>query len=124
MKSGQRGLKLLKNDYSFSGGIYLKSYGLALLILGIFLVSLSGLEKIILYASLNERVHDIESLKMITPSEIWTITKMTFIFGILTLIIGLTMSLWEIIKKEMEKIKEANRQFEIEHGINRKDHNE
>jgi hypothetical protein len=102
----------------------LKSFGLALLILGIFLVSLSGLEKIILYASLNERAQDIESLKMITPSEIWTITKMTFIFGILTLIIGLTMSLWEIIKKEMEKIKEANRQFEIEHGINRKDHNE
>ncbi|MCD9025451.1 hypothetical protein [Cohnella silvisoli] len=97
----------------------MKPFGLAFLITGIFLISLSGLEKIIIYISLNERAGDYQSLKIITPNEIWDITKMTFIFGILIFIIGLIMSLWKFIVKQMVLITEANRQFQIEHGFNR-----
>jgi hypothetical protein len=97
----------------------LRSFGLAFLIIGIFLMSLSGLEKIIIYASLNQRASDIQSLKIITPNGIWNITQMTLIFGIIILIIGLVMSLWEFIIKQIEMIREANRQFEIEHGMKR-----
>jgi hypothetical protein len=97
----------------------LKSFGLAFVIIGIFLVSLSGLEKIIIYTSLNDRVNDIQTLKLITPNAIWNITQMTKIFGVLILITGLVMSLWKFIIKEIEKIRVANRQFEIEHGMNK-----
>jgi hypothetical protein len=97
----------------------LRSFGLAFLIIGIFLMSLSGLEKIIIYASLSQRASDIQSLKIITPNIIWNITQMTLIFGIIILIIGLIMSLWEFIIKQIEMIREANRQFEKEHGMKR-----
>jgi hypothetical protein len=97
----------------------LRSFGLAFLIIGIFLISLSGLEKIIIYASLSQRASDIQSLKIITPNGIWNITQMTLIFGIMILIIGLVMSLWKFIIKQIEMIREANRQFEIEHGMKR-----
>lgn len=97
----------------------MRSFGLAFLIIGIFLMSLSGLEKIIIYASLSQRASDIQSLKIITPNGIWNITQMTLIIGIIILIIGLVMSLWGFIIKQTEMIREANRQFEIEHGMKR-----
>ncbi len=77
----------------------MRSFGLAFLITGIFLIGLSGLEKIIIYTSLNDRAGDYQALKMITPNEIWNITQITFIFGIVTSIIGLIMSSWKFIVK-------------------------
>jgi hypothetical protein len=80
----------------------LKSFGLALLITGILLIGLSGLEKIIIYVALNDRVGDYQVLKMITPNEIWNITQLTFIYGILLSIIGLIMTSWRFIVKSKD----------------------
>jgi hypothetical protein len=112
---GNRGksIKIVKVLFTqLFGGINLRSFGLAFLIIGIFLVSLSGLEKIIIYSSLSQRASDIQTLKYITPKGIWNITQMTFIFGIIILIIGLIMSLLKIIIKEIENIRKAGRQYQ------------
>ena len=101
----------------------MKSFGLTFFITGILLICLSGLEKIIIYVSLNERVGDYQALKMKTPNEIWNITQWTLSFGIVLSIIGLIMLSWRFIVKQSQKIREANRQFEKEHGLNR-DNNE
>lgn len=97
----------------------MKLFSVALLITGIFLMSLSGIERIVIYASINERVGDYQSLKAITPHEIWNITKVTFISGVLLSVVGLIMSLWKFITKMIEMIKESSREFEIEHGLNK-----
>ena len=97
----------------------MKSFGLALLITGIFLISLSGLEKIIIYASLHDRVGDYQFLKVLTPNEIWNITQRTFIFGIVLSIIGLLISMWILIDNQLRLISKANKRFEIEHRDNK-----
>jgi hypothetical protein len=96
----------------------MKSIGVTFLISGAFLISLSGLERIIIYASLNERAGDYQTLKLIVPSEIWNITQLTLIFGIVISVIGLILLLWKFIVKQSELIKESIRQFEIKHGLN------
>ena len=40
---------------------------------------------------------------------------------IMILIMGVVMTLWKFIIKQMEMIREANRQFEIEHGMKKND---
>lgn len=102
----------------------MRIFGLSFIIIGIFLVSLSGFEKILIYSSLSDRTHDFLMLKMITPDEIWNITHMTMIFGILILIIGLVMSLWDFVIAEMKKIREANKQFALEQGMNQSNKDE
>jgi len=97
----------------------LKSKGLALLITGFLFIGLSGLEKVIIYASLNNRAGDYQVLKNITPSEIWNVITLTFTFGTVLSIIGLIMLSWKFLLRQNQLIKEANREFEIEHGLNK-----
>lgn len=97
----------------------MKRYGLAFVITGIILIALSGLEKIFIYISLSDRAGDYKSLKLITPNEIWNITQLTFIFGIVIAIIGLLMPSWKLIVKQFGSIREENRQFEAKYGFDR-----
>ena len=96
----------------------MKPFGLAFLMVGILLIGLSGLERIIIYTSLSDRAGDYQALKIITPKEIWNVTRLTLFFGIALSIIGLIMSIWNYIDKQYQKISEANKQFVLEHGLN------
>lgn len=91
-----------------------KFYGLVLLITGIMLVGLSGLERIIIYVALHDRVGDYRTLKMITPNEIWNIATLTFTLGILLSIIGLIALSWKYIAKYRNEVRE------IEQGLKSK----
>ncbi|WP_115993227.1 hypothetical protein [Cohnella lupini] len=102
----------------------MRTFGIVFLIIGIFLVSLSGLEKIIIYSSLSQSAGDIQTLRNITPKGIWNITQMTFVFGIIFIIVGLIMSLWKILIKEMGKIKNADREFKEQYERRSNNHNE
>ena len=101
----------------------MKSFSKTILILGICLIALSGLEKIIIYASLNDRAGDYRTLKLITPDKIWNITQMTLYLGILMIVVGCITAMSrfinnsEFISTQREKLKEANRQFEIRNGM-------
>ena len=75
------------------------------------LVGLSGLERIIIYVALHDRVGDYRTLKMITPNEIWNIATLTFTLGILLSIIGLIALSWKYIVKYRNEVKE------IEQGL-------
>ncbi|MFD0675174.1 hypothetical protein [Cohnella sp. GCM10027633] len=97
----------------------MKSFGFALLITGILFIGLSGLEKIIIYASLHDRAGDYQVLKTITPNEIWNVITLTFAFGIILSVIGLIMSSWRFLVRQNQLIREANRQFEKEHMMNK-----
>ncbi|MBD3918598.1 hypothetical protein H8B09_07540 [Paenibacillus sp. PR3] len=97
----------------------MKTYGLVFLITGIVLIALSGLEKIIIYTSLSNRAGDYQGLKFIMPNEIWNIPTLTFIFGIVLIIIGLIMPLWKKVVNPFGMIREANKEFETKYGFNK-----
>jgi hypothetical protein len=94
----------------------MRAVGIALLVTGVFLTSLSGLEKIIIFLDYNERVGDINSLKNIAPEYIWNITNFTFISGLLLLIIGLLILMKNQIKNQIIKlindVKEMNKAYD------------
>jgi hypothetical protein len=94
----------------------MRAVGIALLVTGVFLISLSGLEKIIIFLDYNERVGDINSLKNIAPEYIWNITNFTFISGLLLLIIGLLILMKNQIKNQIIKlindVKEMNKAYD------------
>jgi hypothetical protein len=64
----------------------------------------------------NERVGDINSLKIITPKYIWNITNFTFIAGLFLLIIGLLILMKNQIKNQIIKlindVKEMNKAYD------------
>jgi len=72
---------------------------LAFLFFGIFLVVLSGLEKIIIYLHFANSVGSIEALKAVVPDYIWLITNLTFIGGCGLIIIGVIPYVPKLINK-------------------------
>ncbi|MNI97198.1 hypothetical protein D3C73_1557980 [compost metagenome] len=73
----------------------MKMFGIALLLSGIFLLGLSGLEKVIIFAAIvtSFKAIDISTLKDLTPPYIWNLTNLTFTGGIILLIAGLVLFL-------------------------------
>ncbi|WP_054753368.1 hypothetical protein [Piscibacillus salipiscarius] len=52
-------------------------------------MALSGLEKVIIFASFNGEVHVMQAVKNLTPDYIWNITNITFWLGLIGFLIGL-----------------------------------
>ncbi|MEV2699402.1 hypothetical protein ABNC92_18815 [Paenibacillus larvae] len=72
---------------------------IAILTMGIFLLGISGLEKIIIFHSFHQPVPDIETIKKIIPSEIWDIPIYTFITGVFLIVLGLFLLVYARNKK-------------------------
>ncbi|WP_054957300.1 hypothetical protein [Paenibacillus dakarensis] len=90
----------------------MKMFGLAFIILGIFLISLSGLEKVLIYTALFERAPDMEILKNITPNYIWNIANNTLILGIIFFISGSIMITKNHITNHFKRVKGSCEQEE------------
>ncbi|CAM3137893.1 hypothetical protein PALU110988_04170 [Paenibacillus lupini] len=95
----------------------MKNLGTKLFITGIFVIVLSGLEKILIYLATPD-FHDNLTLKSMTPSIIWNVTRNTFVFGIVILIIGVLLLVYKnggFLQKQIETIKTKNKEFEDKH---------
>ncbi|TFB12909.1 hypothetical protein E3U55_16900 [Filobacillus milosensis] len=75
----------------------MKLFGTIITFLGGIFVGLSGLEKILIFASLSSFnpniTSDIQEVKAFTPEYIWSITNYTFGFGIALFLIGIVIFL-------------------------------
>jgi hypothetical protein len=69
----------------------MKGLGLVLILSGIILMALSGLEKVLIFSSFNGTVNEMQAIVDLTPSYIWSITKYTFWFGVTSFIMGLLL---------------------------------
>jgi hypothetical protein len=86
-----------------------------LILSGIFIMVLSGLEKILIYmAHQGQGVHDNTSLINLTPSDIWRIPQLTFAFGIVILVCGIVSLIVKssFVRTQLELIKKRNEEFE------------
>jgi hypothetical protein len=90
----------------------MRAIGIALLVSGILLAGLSGLEKILIYISLNQQTSSMQYLKGVTPKYIWNITNYTFNFGILTLICGVGFLLQKQLKLLNKQLKVSSGEIE------------
>jgi hypothetical protein len=70
-------------------------FGTILAFSGVLLMGLSGLEKILVFTSFGNTTADIQSVIGLIPPYIWSITNVTFWFGLLFFIIGLSIVLWK-----------------------------
>lgn len=66
----------------------MKRLGIALLVSGIGLIGLSGLEKVLIFVAVSSRTIQIEGVKGLTPPYIWGITNLTFFMGLFLSILG------------------------------------
>ncbi len=62
----------------------MKNLGLVFIFSGILLMGLSGLEKVLIFLSVDGNVHQIQAMKDLTPPYIWNVTNFTFIFGLIS----------------------------------------
>lgn len=87
--------------------------GVKLMLTGIFVIVLSGLEKVLIFMSFQGRVTDSISLKALTPSVIWNVTTSTLTFGIVLFVIGVFAVIGQskFYKQSVEKLKEENKKF-------------
>jgi hypothetical protein len=71
----------------------MKLSGITLFVCGIFLLGLSGLEKVLIYlaGAVSYKITQMDSLKDLTPSYIWNITNSTFVIGLIFCIFGLIL---------------------------------
>lgn len=66
----------------------MKSLGLVFILSGIILMRLSGLEKVLIFSAYNGKIHEMQAIIDLTPSDIWSITNYTFGFGLTFSILG------------------------------------
>lgn len=66
----------------------MKMLGIALLVSGIGLLGLSGLEKILIFAAVSNNTIQIEVVKSLTPTYIWDISNWTFLVGLFLFLLG------------------------------------
>lgn len=95
----------------------MKNLGTKLTLTGIFVIALSGLEKILIYLA-TPSIQDNLTLKSVTPSIIWNVSRNTFVFGIVILLIGILLLVSKsggFIQKQIETIKTNNKEFEDKH---------
>ena len=90
----------------------LRLIGIGFFVAGIFLLGLSGLEQVLIYATLGDRVGDIDYLREITPKYIWNITKITFSFGVILTVCGLLFLInYKNLKKYITEINQKNNEY-------------
>jgi ABC-type phosphate transport system permease subunit len=89
----------------------MQKHGMKFIITGIFVIILSGLEKILIFlAHHGEGIRDNIALENLTPSTVWNVPKTTNIIGILILIIGTLLIAINsnFLKRQFELIKKRN----------------
>jgi hypothetical protein len=69
----------------------MKNFGMIFVFSGVIFMGLSGLEKILIFLSYSGHVTKMQPIIDLTPSYIWNITNLTFWFGLLFFIIGLSV---------------------------------
>ncbi len=77
--------------YKLNRGETMKSLGIVFIFSGILLMGLSGLEKVLIFLSFDGNVHQIQTVKDLTPPYIWSITNFTFGFGLISFMLGLAI---------------------------------
>lgn len=93
----------------------MQKHGIKFIITGIFVIILSGLEKILIFlAHQGEGIRDNIALENLTPSIVWNVPKTTNTIGILLLIIGTLLIAINsnFLKRQFELIKKRNEEFE------------
>jgi len=60
-------------------------------------MGLSGLEKVLIFSAFKGEVHQMQAIINLTPSYIWSITNITFGFGLISILIGLVLYFMEFI---------------------------
>jgi len=80
--------------------------GIILIFLGAILMGLSGLEKVLIFTSFTGGVHQMQAIIDLTPSYIWSITNITFGFGLISIIIGVVLFLKEFKTQNTKKFFE------------------
>ncbi len=68
----------------------MKNFGTIFVFLGVILMGLSGLEKILIFLSYSGNVHQMQAILDLTPSYLWNITNVTFWFGLIFFLSGLS----------------------------------
>ncbi|OPA73730.1 hypothetical protein BVG16_26945 [Paenibacillus selenitireducens] len=94
----------------------MRSIGLSLLLAGMFLMSLSGLEKILVFVSFQGKVSDMTALRDLTPSGLWSITNFTFVGGLVVLVVGLGCLFHKPFKRSLIEGNQAYQERSKEHG--------
>jgi uncharacterized membrane protein len=71
----------------------MKLGAITLFVCGIFLLGLSGLEKVLIYlaGAVSFKTIQMDALKNLTPSYIWSITNYMFVIGLIFCIFGLIL---------------------------------
>lgn len=96
----------------------MQKHGLKLILSGIFVIVFSGLEKILIFMTYQgQGVRDNATLKGLTPSHIWMIPSLTFVFGLLILLCGIIPIVARIgfVRTQIELIKIRNEEFDQRH---------
>ena len=84
----------------------MKNLGIILIFSGVILMGLSGLEKVLIFTSFTGGVHQMQAIIDLTPSYIWSITNITFGFGLISIIIGVVLFLKEFKTQNTKKFFE------------------
>lgn len=71
-----------------SGGGNLKTLGIGGIVSGIFLLGLSGLEKVLIFVAVADKTIQMEAVRNFTPAYIWNITNWTFGMGLFLCLLG------------------------------------
>lgn len=81
----------------------MKNLGIVLFFLGVILMGLSGLEKVLIFSAFNGEVHQMQAIINLTPSYIWSITNITFGFGLISIFIGVVLYSIEFITQNTKQ---------------------
>ncbi|SFB22334.1 hypothetical protein SAMN05216312_104552 [Cohnella sp. OV330] len=95
----------------------MKSLATKLIISGILIIVLSGLEKVLIFLSFKgQGVTDTLTLKALTPSIVWNVTESTRTFGIIILIAGAVLLIAgsNFVRNQIKTMKIRNAEFEAE----------
>jgi ABC-type phosphate transport system permease subunit len=93
----------------------MQKHGMIFTVVGIFIIVLSGLEKILIFlAHQGEGIIDNTALENLTPSLVWNVPKSTNTIGILILILGILLLVINshFFKRQFELIKKNNEYFD------------
>jgi hypothetical protein len=104
----------------------MQNHGMKFIITGIFIIVLSGLEKILIFLAFQGRITDNVSLKNLTPEMVWNVPKSTYTLGILILILGILLIVLnsKFLKKQIELIKKNSAEFNNKYQLGTLKNNE
>ncbi len=96
----------------------MQKHSMKLILSGIFIIVISGLEKILIFmAYQGQGIRTNTLLEDLTPSDIWRIPLLTFVFGLLILVCGIIPMIVRngFVKTQIELIKMRSQEFDKIH---------